>query len=1321
MSEGTSSESESVTLAHHSKAPTSAGDIITDYDLQLIWKWNGSVPASFHGCVHDLITKRVQVQPDAQAICAWDGDWSYRQVDELSTNLAHRLVCMGVDIDVLVSLCFQKSKWTPIAMLGVMKAGGASVALEPSLPRDRLQRIVDQAKPNLMLCSSLTVDLAGQLTTQSILVVDDLIVQPVSISRLPIVQPWNKLYVVFTSGSTGTPKGTITTHSNFCSAIHHHQTNLGLSSSSRVYDFARYSFDMAWSNFIHTMAAGGCLCIPSQSEAINNLAGSIRSFSANFLNITPSVGSMVRPSELDGILKHVVFAGEALTNHLAAKWAQHARVLNLYGPAECTVGATLHVIELDEASKNNAAITSIGRGLGCCTWIVSSSCHHKLAPVGEVGELVLEGPIVGAGYLGDEEKTAELFIEDPQWLVEGPPGGVGRHGRLYRTGDLVRYEADGRLSYVGRKDSQVKINGQRVELGDIEYHVREHACGGPDLQVVAELVAPRNGETPLLVAFLQMETPTGNDNGGRQLELDALLNGLNERLVTCLPAYMIPSAYIPLEILPKNASGKIDRRKLREIWQLPTTQELVAQRQTSANKSAPITEMGLRLQALWATVLGLRIDEVGAKDSFLRLGGDSISAMRLVGIARDHGLSLSVADIFNHPVLDDMSAIVSQVSEEPTSIERYSLLESHIDVSLARRQAAVACGVNIAEIEDIFPCTPLQELLIALTAKHSGDYVSRHVLQLHPKVDTNRLQKAWNQVVAMTPILRTRIIDLSHQGLVQVVISESPTWTHTDGRTSLEPCRNGEINHAEVLGTSLVHSRLIEESFGDEIRRFFVLTMHHAIYDGWSLQLLLERIAETYAGETRAGTSVQFQSFIKHIIDIPLDESSKFWSAQFERFEAQNFPELPSPRYEPRADQLSVHGMTELQWPDIIGVTASTTLQAAWSILTSSYTNADDTVFGVTVSGRQATVRGVDQMIGPTIATVPKRIRLSKRSTVAEFLRQVQMQSISLTKFEQAGLQTIRRVSPEAERACGFQTLLVIQPAADEKEKAACDGLFVLAGGGELWSQVEDPMAEFRTYPLSLECHLDDDGVVVSARFDSKLLDEGKVAVLLRQLEHVLRRLCDVKSHQTRLEDVSLVGHEDLQHMWRWNWAVPEPVKVAVHELIATTTRQQPEAQAVCAWDGNWTYAELDKLSSHLAYSLVDSGVGPGVVVPLCIEKSRWMPVAMMAVMKAGGASLALDYAQPEDRLRSIVDQVSPIVMLTSIANQELARRLSPHSSVVVVVVSEHCLGSRPAEPRVGKAPTLPEVDPSRTLYLVFTSGSTGRPRKQDEKWRRRT
>lgn len=1282
--------------------------LATDHDLEIIWKWNATVPETIHGCVHDLITHRAQLQPDAQAICAWDGDWSYRQLDELSTTLAYRLVDMGVGPDVLVPLCFQKSKWTPVAMLSVMKAGGASIALEPSLPQERLRTVVRQVEPHLMLCSSLTVELAKQLTTQPLIVIDDLTLDHIRLSSLPEVRPWNKLYVIFTSGSTGTPKGTIITHSNICSTIHHQRAAQGYSSSWRVYDFAKYSFDITWSNFIHTLTAGACLCIPSQHEVINNLVGSIQAYNANFVNMTPSVGSMLRPSDLSGTLEHIVFAGEALPTYLAAQWAQHARVMNLYGPAECAVGATLDVI--GEPIDMSAVAASIGRGFGFCTWVVDPSCHDKLVPVGEVGELLLEGPIVGAGYLGDAEKTAAVFIENPRWLAEGPPHGTGRNGRLYKTGDLVRYEANGNLAFIGRKDSQVKINGQRVELGDIEYHVRQLAVAGPDLEVVAELVSPRDSDKPLIVVFMQIMTPTAsNDSGGLELEMNRMIDGLNERLAAYLPAYMIPSAYIPFKSFPKTPNGKLDRRKLRELYKASTTQELTAQASTSPDKSAPTAVMELRLRALWATVLGRRDDDIGSDDNFLHLGGDSIAAMKLVGIARDHGLSLSVSDIFNHPVLDDMSAIVGEVIGEASPIEQFSLLRGHIDVSVARRQAADACGVNIAEIEDIFPCTPLQEGLVALTAKHTGDYISRHVFQLHPKVDTDRLRKAWNRVVSKTPILRTRIVDLSQQGLVQVVVNQSPTWASTVGFMSLEGDQHGENSLATALGAPLVCFGLVEETRGEEMRRFFVWTIHHALYDGWSKSLLLETLAQTYVGETPAGTSAQFQSFVKHIMDIPSSESSKFWSAQFEHFEAQIFPELPSPRYEPRSNQLTKHSIAKLQWPSLTGVTASTTLRAAWSILTSWYSNANDTVFGVTVSGRQAAVRGVDQMTGPTIATVPVRIPLNMRNTIAEFLVQLQRQSVDMTAFEQTGLQQIRRLGPEAERACDFRTLLVVQPAADEKEKHACDGLFVTASNGEQWSQVEDHMAEFRTYPLSLECQLQDDGVVVSTRFDSAVFSDGQVVILMRQFEHVLRRLCHAASHQTRLEDIELVGREDLDQIWRWNSAVPEPAKVLVRELIDTMARQQPEAQAVCAWDGNWTYAELDRLSSHLACVLIDSGVGPDVVVPLCIEKSKWMPVAMMAVMKAGGASLALDSTQPEDRLRSIVDQVGPIVVLTSAANQNLARRLAPHSAFVVVVVSEEHLASWRAEPTVPGR--LPAVDPTNKLYLVFTSGSTGQPK----------
>ncbi|KIE00723.1 nonribosomal peptide synthase, partial [Metarhizium majus ARSEF 297] len=1243
---------------HHDVPQHAATTAATPQDLQLIWKWNEAVPETVDGRVHDLITQRAQLQPDEQAVCAWDGNWSYRELDERSTNLAHRLVHMGIGPDIIVPLCFPKSKWTPIAMLAVMKAGGASVVLETSLPSDRLYSIVQQVEPILILSSSMTTELAAQLTARPVIIVDEASTTPDATSILPEVQPWKSLYLVFTSGSTGTPKGTIITHSNFCSAIHHQRAILGYSSSSRVYNFTKHSFDVTWSDFIFTMTAGGCLCIPLQQDAMSNLAGSILAYNANFINITPSVGSMIRPSDLKGTLKQVVFAGEALPSHQALEWAQHTRVINLYGPAECTVGITLAVIS-DIANIDSSSAT-IGHGIGSCSWIVDPSCHDSLVPVGAVGELLTEGPVVGAGYYSNAEKTAAVFIENPKWLLAGPPGGSGRPGRLYKTGDLVRYEANGQLAYLGRKDLQVKINGQRVELGDIEHHVRAHLAESTDVGVAAELVTPRDSDRSLLTAFLQISTPAARQGrDGLEGELRRVTDGLNNRLAAQIPAYMIPSVYIPLEVFPKNANGKMDRRKLREICETSSMLELMAWGSPLPEKKEPTTLLEFRLQGLWSSVLGLDISNIGVNDSFLRLGGDSIAAMRLAGAAREHGLSLTVADIFNHSVLHDMAGVVGELSATSSFIQPYELLKDHTEVGVMRSQVAGACGVNAAEIEDVFSCTPLQEGLIALTAKNPGDYVSRHVFQLQPTVDIKRLKRAWEEVVAMTPILRTRIVNLNQQGLVQVVLNQPIRWASKGGEMDLAKYQKED-------------------------------------------------------GELTTG--------------MRQDEATKFWLTQFEGSEAQTFPNLPSPRYQPRSDKMLTHAISELQWPKMMGVTASTMLRAAWAIITSCYTNANETVFGVTVSGRQAALPGVEQMTGPTIATVPVRIVLDKRKTIQELLLQIQTQVVDMTAFEQTGLQRIRRISPEAERACDFQTLLVIQPAADQKEKATHDSLFAPHSDNDHWS-LDDEMAEFRTYSLSLECYLEDQGVVLLTRFDSAVLADDQVAILVRQLEHVVRQLCSAESAEAKLEDILLVGQEDLQQMWHWNSVVPDTADGVVHDLITMMAKQQPEAQAVCAWDGDWTYRELDELSTRLAHHLVTLGVGPEVIVPLCIEKSKWMPVAMMAVMKAGGASVAVDYAQPEDRLGSIVRQISPVVILTSIANQDLARRLVPHQPVVVV--GEQLVAGAKLPTTQTKTPTpttktqtipsptstaavetpLPVVNQSNTLYVVFTSGSTGAPK----------
>jgi amino acid adenylation domain-containing protein len=356
-------------------------------------------------------------------------------------------------------------------MLAVMKAGCASVILDTTLPLSRLEAIVQEVDPPVILSSLANLEFAKGLIDQQVIVLCEETLRSFdapSTQVLPTVDASANLYLVFTSGSTGPPKAAVITHSNFSSAIYHQQAATGFSRSSRVCDLAKYAFDISWSNFVHTLAAGGCICIPSQQEIRNDPAGALLAYEANFMDITPSVAGVLQPFDLGGI-QTVVFAGEPLPGHIASQWATYARVLNMYGPAECTVKATMAVLERHSAASSASCI---GRGLGLCTWVVDSQDHQRLITIGAVGELLLEGPLVGAGYFRDTERTKASFIDSPEWLTCGNgTNHKGRQGRLYKTGDLVSYSSDGSLNFIGRKDAQTKINGQRLELGDVEHNL----------------------------------------------------------------------------------------------------------------------------------------------------------------------------------------------------------------------------------------------------------------------------------------------------------------------------------------------------------------------------------------------------------------------------------------------------------------------------------------------------------------------------------------------------------------------------------------------------------------------------------------------------------------------------------------------------------------------------------------------------------------------------------------------------------------------------------------------------------------------------------
>jgi amino acid adenylation domain-containing protein len=1233
-------------------------------DIEDIHGWNRDVPSSVDRCVHDIITEMASQQQTASAIDAWDGKLTYGQLDQFSTQLAYHFVSIGVRKGLVVPLCFPKSVWMPVAALAVMKAGGAFIALDTNLPTRRLQDIAEHVGSEVVITASGSKELADCLMNSAVVVVDADTLSRLPTpqqSPLPRVRATDPLYVVSTSGSTGKPKFPSISHSNFASAIYHQRSIRALDKSCRAYDFASYAFDAALSNLIHVLAAGGCLCIPSEEQRKSDLITSMNEFQITYADLTPSTARLLSP-KLVPTLKVLILAGEPVTAKDITTWSSQLDLKVLYGPAECSVAAT------GTAWNKGCSPGEIGSGIGLCTWVVdiNSGC---LAPVGAVGELWLEGPLVGDGYFQDPERTSEAFIEDPSWLP--------RKGRLYRTGDLVRYNEDGILVFVGRKDAQVKLRGQRIEPGEIEHYAGQLFQENERAILAAEVIRPKGSEAQLLALFFHV---------ANRPSLANITEDIVETLAKALPSYMVPSTWIFLEEFPITATGKIDRRKIREVGSSMSLETLMNRNQLrSTSRQKPQTPHELQLQSLWASVLNIPASSISANDNFLRIG-DSIHAMKLTSATRKIGFSLSVADVFKHPRLSDMAKKIQRQQTTNNTILPFSLLKHGLDLDETRLHAANLCGVSPTEIEDVLPTTPLQAGLLALTQRHSGDYIMRQALELRENINIDKFKSSWEAVVAATPILRTRIADLPGQGLAQIVIDEGVDWIQSN---NLENITHGNELHTVEMGESLAKYGLVTDE--NKKTTWFVLTLHHAVYDGWSVEKLFGSLEETYQQKKNSTPSTPFQKFVQYTKEQTSELAKGFWSEYLGGSETAQFPALPSSKYDPRADKKFNHTVKNIDW-SYIDVTPATAIRTAWGILQSSHTGLHESIFGAVVNGRQAPVPNIENLIGPTITTVPVRVVMKKNDNTTQLLQRVQEDSVNMIPYEQTGLQNIRNIEDLSQASCDFQTLLVIQP----EEPATRNSIFTGNTKG-----AEEASTRFSSYAIVVDFELKGQSLGIQATFDSHVIEEQQVRPLILGFERVLRQVCTSQDSAPKVMDIDVLGKAELENLWKQNSNVPLTINKCVHDLIISTAGRQPDEVAVSAWDGEWTYRELEQLSARVAARLVESGVKSGEIIPLCFEKSKWMPIATCGVMRAGGVCLALDSNQPELRLQTIVQQVHPKTVLSSLKNESLSKKLGIQSVILIDDTLPEAIHTVP----------LPKVDPESPLFVLFTSGSTGTPK----------
>ena len=796
---------------------------------------------------------------------------------------------------------------------------------------------------------------------------------------------------------------------------------------------------------------------------------------------TPSLLSTLRPEDFDlATLKTLVIAGELPPQDLLTIWASipELQVLNAYGPTECCViCCAANITQIGPRARN------IGRAIGDILWIIDASDINKLASIGAVGELLIEGPTVGRGYLGADEKTATAFVSAPSWLRDFRNDSSHR---LYRTGDLVRYREDGTIEFIERKDNQVKLRGQRMELGEVEHQLLSALPSRTE--VVAEIISPQNhGGEPMLIAFVCLgdeKDISKSESSSVHLVTDSalkqhfndLIASLKPRLLEVLPSYMIPSAFLAMESLPHLESSKIDRSKLRKVAidsLFPSTNgDLVGS--TSESRRPPFTDTERQLQQIWAEAFRTEPSCIGLDDHFFRLGGDSVTAIRLVAVARRAGFSLTVHMLFDHPTISRL-AVAVQLSistiQEKEVPQPYSLLGDQASTSDLRREAISQCGISLDMIEDIYPLPKQYETYMVAPELRAAIKFS-----LPPPIDIQRYLECWKRVIRSHDILRTRIINTA-TGMYYIVTTEPLVIrTATDVEEFIAEEKKATVN----FGDALSQYCLIQDP-NDAHKACFVWTAHHAIYDDWSLGLINAKIRCAYSDSKLSITEdPKPKQLVQHFQSLDRSAVYSYWRAHYAGVDFKLLFSLPTGRYW-EADQaipLRLHlsptaatkqGTAEFTTPAIITV--------AWALALSVQFSTADVALGILRSGRTLAMSGIENYVGPLISLPAWHVHVDPTVPVEGFVRGFQRSLWESTAYEGIGLLETPTLSGEAAAASADLTWLNIHAKdveAEEKERA---------GDNELPAPTEEmfyPMGQ----PLRLECAVDRSGVSAVGHYD---------------------------------------------------------------------------------------------------------------------------------------------------------------------------------------------------------------------------------------------
>ncbi len=1216
-------------------------------------------------CVHRWFEAQAARSPDAPAVDDGTHSLTYRQLNARANQIARQLRDLGVGPELLVGLYLHRSVNLLAALLGILKAGGAYVPLDPAYPTDRLAMMLDDAHPAVVVTEdSLRETLPA--TDSACLVLDGHPPTSASIpdDNLPAgATPANLAYVIYTSGSTGKPKGVEISHAALANLLASMRTILGIEPDDALLALTTLSFDIAALELLLPLVSGARVELVDRETAADasGLMERLRDAEIRFIQATPATWRMLLDAGWRGKPGLTMLCGgEAMPRALADRLLDRGGTLwNVYGPTETTIWSSAWRVEPGDGP------ISIGKPIANTQLYVLNPVLEPVPP-GVTGELYIGGVGLARGYRGRPALTAERFVPDP---FARRPG-----ARLYRTGDLARWRPDGTLECLGRVDHQVKIRGFRIELGEIESALSAHPAVRQAVVITREY-APDDFR---LVAYL-----TAHENAPAVAELRRYLKII-------LPDYMIPSAFVSLESIPKTPNGKVDRASL------PAPE---GGRSASVAFVAPRSPIEELLAGVWSSVLG--VERIGAFDNFFDLGGHSLLATQVASRLRDAiGLDLPLREFFGDPTIAGVARRIEERTRAEAGLETPPLvpIESNGPVPTSFSQQALWFLDQLAPGQATFNIT--------LAGRVRGP------------LDRDLLGRCFAEIIRRHGTLRTTFASVDGEPVQIVADTIDLPITTTDLRALHPSTREPEARRLAVQEARrpfdlargpLARVHLVAISDDDHA---VLLTMHHIIGDGWSLGVAARELATLYEAYRRGESSpleplpIQYTDYSRwqhRLLDG--DRRNRlvdYWTRQLSGVSPL---ELPTDRPRPpirtsRGDFLSFSIPDEVaaQLRDLgrrAGATPFMVLLAAFQAMLHRYSGQDDIVVGSPIANRNRSE--VEGLIGYFVNMLALRTDLSGDPTFLALVRRVR--EVALAAYEHQDLpleKVVEAIRParDPSRTPLFQVMFVLQnnqiPVLSHSELTV-GPLDLDEGTGTAKFDLTVSMAEAGT------------GMVGGFEFNTDLFDRSTIE---RMSDHFIVLLAGIATDpDRRISALPMVDETERARLVALGAGprIEIDPTAFVHRLIEAQAARTPDAVAVEAGDRLMTYRELNERANQLARELKARGIGPDRLVGVGLLRSTELAVALLATLKAGGAFVPLDPDYPTDRLAAMLEDSRASILLTQ---EALADRWPATDADLLRLDVDRDPIDRHPTGNLDDGPT-----PNEAAYVIYTSGSTGEPR----------